>query len=205
MKGLKLKTGALCLEFANTADWHGSAHPQEKLRTYRDLVLWAQRIRLLTEQDTEKLLAEAERHPIDAQTALERVIVLREAVYRIFSAIAHHRPPKISDLALLNELLSRALAQLQLKPTPEGFGWAWVERAEALDWMLWPIVRSTADLLTSSDLSRVKECADDRGCGWLFVDMSKNRSRRWCDMESCGNVAKARRHYQRKRVKQAPR
>jgi predicted RNA-binding Zn ribbon-like protein len=61
--------------------------------------------------------------------------------------------------------------------------------------MLWRIVRSTTGLLTSEDLQRVGVCADDRGCGWLFYDTSRNRTRQWCSMRGCGNRAKAKRHY----------
>jgi len=61
------------------------------------------------------------------------------------------------------------------------------------------VVHDAAGLLTSEKLDRVEECADDR-CGWLFLDVSRNRSRRWCAMEDCGNRAKARRHYKRKRA-----
>ena len=69
---------------------------------------------------------------------------------------------------------------------------------DALECMLCPVVRDAADLLTSRELERVGRCADER-CGWLFVDTSRNRSRRWCSMESCGNRAKARRHYRKSR------
>jgi predicted RNA-binding Zn ribbon-like protein len=69
--------------------------------------------------------------------------------------------------------------------------------------MLWPILRSAAEVLTSEKRTRLGQCADDRGCGWLFLDTSKNRSRRWCDMEDCGNRAKARRHYLRERGRSA--
>jgi predicted RNA-binding Zn ribbon-like protein len=64
--------------------------------------------------------------------------------------------------------------------------------------MLAPIVKSAADLLLSDMLDRVKQCEGDP-CGWLFLDTSRNRSRRWCSMEDCGNRAKARRFYQRKK------
>ena len=69
--------------------------------------------------------------------------------------------------------------------------------------MLWPIVESAAELLTSERRSRIGQCADDRGCGWLFLDATKNRSRRWCAMGDCGNRAKARRHYLRTRGRRA--
>ena len=68
-----------------------------------------------------------------------------------------------------------------------------------LERVVWPVARSAADLLTSDLLSRVRRCEDDRGCGYLFIDTSRNRSRRWCSMESCGNRAKARRHYARQK------
>ena len=67
-----------------------------------------------------------------------------------------------------------------------------------MEWVLWPIVQSAADLLTTESLDRVRLCkAED--CGCLFVDASKNRSRRWCAMSDCGNRAKVRRHRQRLR------
>ncbi len=77
-------------------------------------------------------------------------------------------------------------------PTSAGYAWTWADDPNALDRMLWPLVRSAAELLVTGDLSRVRVCGGER-CGWLFVDTSKNRSRRWCDMQDCGNVAKVRR------------
>jgi predicted RNA-binding Zn ribbon-like protein len=77
------------------------------------------------------------------------------------------------------------------------FAWDWAEDPDSLDRVLWVVARSAGELLTSDQLDRVRQCADDRGCGYLFLDTSRNRSRRWCSMESCGNRAKARRHYQR--------
>ena len=53
--------------------------------------------------------------------------------------------------------------------------------------------------LTSEELDQVRECAGNT-CGWLFVDMSRNHSRHWCDMRDCGNRAKVRRYYQRRKT-----
>jgi predicted RNA-binding Zn ribbon-like protein len=66
----------------------------------------------------------------------------------------------------------------------------------------WWVARSAAELLTSKELTSVRECAG-YDCGRLFMDGTKNRSRRWCDMASCGNRAKGRRHYERRKA--APR
>jgi predicted RNA-binding Zn ribbon-like protein len=76
----------------------------------------------------------------------------------------------------------------------------WRGDESGLDGILWPILRSAARLLTDGDHSRLGQCADDRGCGYLFYDTSRNRSRRWCDMNSCGNRAKSQRHYARHRT-----
>src|SRR5207237_8218223 len=95
-----------------------------------------------------------------------------------------------------------ALAHARLAPVSAGYALHWpaAANAAALDRMLWPVAYSAADLLSTPELlGRVGECADDRGCGYLFLDMTKNRSRRWFDMKDCGNRAKARRHYERRK------
>lgn len=196
---LKLPDERLSLDFANTADWHASDHPVEFLTSYSDLVAWSQGVGILTDHQAKRLLKKAARRPGDATAVLERAIALREAIYQIFSAISHGRPPQAADLATFNAELSRVLAQSRIVSTAEGFAWDWAGAEEALDWMLWPVVHDAAGLLTSEELDRVGQCADDR-CGWLFLDTSRNRSRRWCSMENCGNRAKARRHYKRKRT-----
>jgi predicted RNA-binding Zn ribbon-like protein len=196
---LKLLGGQLSLDFANTADWHASDHPVEFLTSYSDLVAWGQHVGILTGHQAQRLLKKAARRPEDATAVLKRAIALREAIYRIFSAISRGRPPQASDLAIFNAELSGALAQSRIVSTAEGFAWDWTGAEEALDQMLWPVVHDAADLLTSEELDRVGQCADDR-CGWLFLDTSRNRSRRWCSMENCGNRAKARRYYERKRA-----
>ena len=96
----------------------------------------------------------------------------------------------------LNAVLAQALAQLRVVNTGEVFAWDWAGDDPTLDRMLWPIAQSAADLLTSDELGSVKQCS---GCSWLFVDRSRNHSRRWCDMRVCGNRAKARRYYERHR------
>jgi predicted RNA-binding Zn ribbon-like protein len=197
---LDLKEGWLCLDFANTTLWHASDHPTERLNSYADLISWAQHKGILTEHEISSLLRRAERHPKAAGAVLDRVITLRETIYRIFSAVAHGHPPKAGDLAVLNDALSRAMAQLQIKRVIDGFSWHWSGGQNALDRMIWPVVRSAVDLLTSEALDRVGECAAvDRGCGWLFLDQSKNHSRRWCDMAYCGNRIKVLRFHERRR------
>ena len=196
---LNLKAGRLCLEFANTADWHASDRPQESLTSYSELVAWSRRVSTLTDRDAEHLLQQAARHPLDAAAVLEQAIALREAIYHLFSAAAHGLPTAPTDLTILNAALAQAMARSKLIPANGTFAWDWGDD-DALDHMLWPVVWSAATLLTSQELRRVGECADGRGCGYLFLDKSRNRSRRWCDMKDCGNRAKARRFYQRRQT-----
>ncbi|UCF79086.1 MAG: ABATE domain-containing protein [Candidatus Eiseniibacteriota bacterium] len=191
----KLVGGELCLDFANTADWHASDSPHEQLRTYEDLVDWAIHSGILDKASGEQLLLEAARHPSAARGVLKRAVTLRESLYRIFVAAVAAQTPDAANLNILNEELARALRRLRLTCDCSRWAWDWKEDDRALDSMLWPVVRSAADVLTSHKHAKVGQCADDRGCGWLFLDLSKNRSRRWCAMEDCGNRAKVLRHY----------
>ncbi len=189
--------GALCLDFANTAEWHASGHPKEQLTGYSELLAWAKRQGILREEDVRALSQEALRRPQQATRVLRRAIELREAMYQVFSSLAHAKPAPLSALELVNAGLSQSLGRARLQAGPTGFIWGWADNPGALDRLLWPVMRSAAELLTSDLVAQVGECQDDRGCGWLFIDTSRNHSRRWCSMGGCGNRAKAHRHYQR--------
>lgn len=187
--------GVLCLDFANTADWHASDHPQERLKDYTDLVAWGVVAGLLSGEEAQASLKLAEEQPRVAKELYQRAIALREVLYRVFSAVAGGRLIAADDLAVLNDMLRQAYAHLELKATLQGVSLNWHSYTNGLERMFWQVIRSAVDLLTSDQLQRVGECADDRGCGYLFLDTSRNRSRRWCSMETCGNRAKAHRHF----------
>ncbi len=191
----------LCLQFANTAQWHASEHPKEKLKTYNDLVKWAILSEILSEKEAQELISKAEREPSRAEDVLKRALELREAIYHVFSDVSTGNPPSEKDIEVINLNLSKTMAQSRLVHTKDGFIWSTSREKGELDYMLDPVVRSAAELLTSDSLERVKECADDRGCGYLFMDKSRNKSRRWCDMTECGNRAKAQRFYQKRQKK----
>jgi predicted RNA-binding Zn ribbon-like protein len=212
----------ISLSFANTVEWHAGPDPKERLTSYSKAVRWAQKEGILSDAQAQDLLAAARARPADEAEALRRIIALREAVYRIFSAVAHRRPPDSDDLETLNAELADALPHLRLAAapaesdgeTPNGgapdkavaseqgvlqrFTWRWSGVEGHLTSFLWPVARAATALLTSPELVRVRECAGDP-CGWVFLDLSKNASRRWCDMADCGNRAKARRYRERKK------
>lgn len=201
---LTLSTGWLCLDFANTALWHASHKPKETLYSYDDLVGWTLKVGLITESEGKQLLKQASSDRHESEKIYYNATVLREAIYNIFSATAANHEPKADDLMTLNSHLSKALVHMQLTPGGQHFDWKWIDDGHSLDKILWPVVHSASTLLTSTDLIRVGECADDKGCGWVFYDKTRNRSRRWCDMKGCGNRDKVRRYYKKKTMEVKP-
>jgi predicted RNA-binding Zn ribbon-like protein len=194
---LRLVGGRLVLDFVNTVDCYTRAEPKDYLRRYTDLVIWGQHVDILTADTSRQLLQEAARRSTDAELIFTRAIALRWALYQIFSAAVDRRTLQTADLATVNITLAAAPTRSRIVQTSHGgYSWSWNVDANALDQILWPVVWSAADVLTSTDVARVGQCSGDR-CTWLFLDTSHNHSRRWCYMQDCGNRAKARRHYQR--------
>ncbi|MDA4129033.1 MAG: ABATE domain-containing protein [Thaumarchaeota archaeon] len=187
----------LCLEFANTVSWHSSDTPKEKLTEYSELVSWGIRVGLIGDSEGAALFQESRRDLSRAARVHRRAIALREAIYRIFRDVSDGRRPSSTDIDILNEAVSEAYGVLRIVGNESGFTWT-MAGEKGLDVLLWPVAKSAADLLTRGELGRVRRCANDvEGCGWLFIDTTKNGNRRWCDMSDCGNRAKARRYYQR--------
>ena len=169
--------GSLCLDFVNTVDPRHATPRQERLPDYAAVLDWARQAGIEASPAT----------PEDASRAHEEAIALRETLYAILAAVARGDAPPEDALRHLNGEIARRPRQIT-----SGFAWE-----PASDDVLAPIVWSAAELLTSGPLERVRECPGDDTCGWLFLDTSRNGSRRWCDMRTCGNRAKARRHYRR--------
>ncbi|NIM90174.1 MAG: hypothetical protein GTO17_04420 [Candidatus Aminicenantes bacterium] len=199
---LELLGGRLCLDFVNTVDWRGREIPQEYLYTYQDLIAWSRHVGLIKNREAKMLKQQADLHPLEAEKVLIRAVGLRETIYRLFSSTAEGVTASSKDLAAFNKYLSTTMRQSRIIKTIDGFIWDSDGNKDELDWILNPIVRSAADLLVSGDFKRVKRCADS-SCGWVFLDKSRNKSRRWCDMKDCGNRAKASRFYKRARLSQA--
>lgn len=192
-------SGQVCLDFANTMDWHASDHPTEWLNTYSDLVQFGWEAQLITTQEARELLAQAEKRPQEAERLIAEAREIREALYRLFAAARHPEDWNSDDLALLTTFWQRAVQSRRITAVEGEIRWEWQFKEGDLGCVLWPVVDAAVRLLDSDQRERVGQCADDRGCGFLFYDTSRNRSRRWCSMEGCGNRAKAHRHYARAR------
>ena len=190
---MDLVGGDISMDFVNTASARTGAELKERLIAYDDLVAWAERVELLGPARAARLRRAAGADPEAAAAVLEGARRLREVIYRTF---ASEKPARI-DLEALGAAAAEAAARRTLEPTSGGFAFGWRD-SDALEQILWPVALSAAELLTSEEGRRVKECAGEH-CNWLFVDQSRNRSRRWCDMRECGNRAKARRYVARQR------
>jgi len=199
MKKFQFVGGQLCLDFANTVGGTRAGAAREYLHSYADFLCWCREAGLVSASGAGAMRQKATRRSTDAAGVFQRALALREAIYRIFSSLAWQGAPDEADLEPLNEELCKAHVRLRVVSRKRGFGWEWAQGDAALDGPLGPIARSAADLLTSRELlARVRQCAGD-GCDWLFMDSTRNHSRRWCVMSDCGNRAKVRRHRQRRR------
>jgi predicted RNA-binding Zn ribbon-like protein len=137
------------------------------------------------------------RHGRAAARVHERAIKLRVAVYQVFRAIARRELPNRRDLEVTAREHLDGLRSASLSGDGGQVGWAW-DRDQP-DYPLAAIAVAAVELLTHCDPSRVKECPGAGDCGWLSLDLSRNRSRRWCSMEGCGSRVKMRRQYARRR------
>lgn len=193
----ELSGGHLCLDFVNT--WGDRGRPEtDGLQTYPQLLAFARQTSLINLEDQRGLESRALAEPSAALAAIQAARHLRESLYGIFSARAHDRSIPEQDLNRLNEALREAFPNLHLGLQEKALVWQWQRVGTALTSPLWPIARAAADLLTAAAPAPVKECGGAQ-CTWLFLDHSRGRSRRWCSMASCGNRAKASRHYHRVR------
>lgn len=195
----ELLGGALCIDFVNTADWRGSEARKERLHGFADLVRWAEQAGVLTPAVAERTRAAAERDPEGSARTLDEARRVRRVLNDVLRPFAEGEPPAPQALAAFNALLPLSLARLRVIADGGGMRWGWAGAPDDLACMLGPVVWSAATLLTSPERELVRACAGET-CRWLYVDRSRNHARRWCDMRSCGNRAKARRFQARKRA-----
>jgi predicted RNA-binding Zn ribbon-like protein len=179
----EVQSDPLCVRFVNTVDWRDDPiHRSDLLKSYSDLLRWARDAGAIPQSMAGKLAHEASRHPAAAQAAFAQAIVVRESLVAVLRAAVAGRQPPAADLQRFNTALGEAGAHLRLAGSQGAFRLEW-DSDNRLDRVLWPVVRSAADVVTSSDLQRLRIC-EGEGCGW-------------CNMASCGNRAKVKRFYQR--------
>jgi predicted RNA-binding Zn ribbon-like protein len=188
----------VCLDFVNTLDDRFSAEPKELLEQYVDLARFAEDTGVLGDLQVDRLMTRSMQRPEEAKRSLASAIQLREAISEIFYALARKKPVPAGALVILNQHVQEASQHLGLAPGKRHFEWKFEPDSYDLFAPLWPIARDAAELLASERLEYVRACAS-KTCEWLFLDESKNHRRRWCDMTKCGNRAKVKRFYTRKK------
>ncbi len=193
----ELTGGALCLDFVNTLEDRPLCR-LEHLFHYSDLLSWSLQAGVVSGSAAKRLARRSKQRVSAARQLFLDAIALRECLFRIFSKLAAGGGATAADLSTLNRWLVESSAHLQLIESGPGFNWDWIESKASLQRPLWPVARSAADLLTSDEAARVRECAAE-SCSWLFVDCCRTQKRRWCDMKTCGNRNKAKLYYQRHR------
>jgi predicted RNA-binding Zn ribbon-like protein len=193
---LRRLAGHPVLDFVNTIDPREGDERVDYLATYADLVEWARRGGIVSKDEARSMALSARHRPATAARAFTRAIRLREAAYAVFAAIAARRSVSGDELHALESAYRDAAPHAALVRRASRFQW---QLPRDLDLVRWRIARAAVALLESNDLARVKQCPGSADCGWLFLDHSKNASRRWCSMEGCGNRAKIRRFLTRQR------
>jgi predicted RNA-binding Zn ribbon-like protein len=180
----------LCIALANTRNWRHAEAPLERLNSYADVIELARRERLVDEAGVQRLEAQAARHPRVAEAELAALIALREAIFRGFSARAAGGRMVEADLAIVTGSFNAAVGALSLELCDGALVPRAHETRDALTMVRLQAAVSAIALLTAPHADKVRECADDRGCGWLFVDLTRNGSRRYCFSNECGNRAR---------------
>lgn len=184
----------LCLEYANTRFLRGTGAPTETLNKLDDVLEWCARQGALNAPAARALGQWWRTHPAKGDTAFAAAIAAREAIYRIFGAVAAGGSPAEADLGALARALGQAPQRTALRRANGGYVWEVGGLKATVAGVLAAVLWSAGDLLAGPKLARVRRCANEK-CLWVFLDESKSGTRRWCSMSSCGNRAKAHRHY----------
>ena len=196
--GFEYIGGDLSTDFVNTKSGRLEGAGHEHVQRYADVVEFVRLAGLLKAGEAKRLIAEAERRPDKATQIHRRAVALREATFRAYDRLIVEKEPAQVDLDVISREASEAMAHAQVLRTADGFEWSWAE-SDDLARPLWPIARASLDVLTSDeDRGLLRQCSDDT-CAWLFVDRTKNHSRRWCDMNTCGSRNKVREFRERRK------
>jgi predicted RNA-binding Zn ribbon-like protein len=194
----QLVAGHVALDFANTLDFRFDRKRLiNLLPTYERLLEFARQSGVISGQQARSLLSRTTRR--EASLTLKRAIELRETLDSLFRAVAMHRQPSKQRLRTFNRFLAEGHVPDTIVWQKADFVRTSRDLTATSDAPLWPIIDASAALLASHDRASIRECSEP-SCRWLFLDHSKNHSRRWCSMNICGNRSKVKRFRYRLRA-----
>lgn len=188
----------LCVAFVNTRYWRGSDAPTETLQDLAGALAWCTQANLINSAAAAKLERWASRNRDQGTRLFDEIVSNREIIYRLFVSIVSGSV-KPADIAWLSDQLEQSPLRTKVTDLKLGWGWQLPTAEPSFQNLFAPVLWSAGDLLVGSRLSTIRLCANTK-CRWLFLDDSKNGTRRWCSMSSCGNRAKAQRHYVKKQA-----
>ena len=193
---MRLVGGNLGLDFINSRSGPPVGAPDDDaLGSYDDLVTWAAYAGAITELEVQRLRRAATKDAPAAESVFARSLRIRDDLDHVFRALAHGRDAEAGVLERLRNDESDALRNAELAPGAP-FAWRW-DDDHSLARPLWPAVHAAIGMLLQGPLDRVKQCG---GCRFLFLDETKNGSRRWCSMDDCGTDEKMRRYVASRRA-----
>lgn len=193
----------MCLDYVNTASDHsGHAAEDDLAPGYVNLVSWCAQSGVLDDDDARRLLRAAAKDPREAAAVRKRAAALRTALYEVVRALMNGASPAPEALDTFNREHHHALAFGDFVAEGPRLAWRWQD-GPSLDRMLWPICHSAAQLLGGDDGASVRQCAAP-ACQNLFLDASKNGSRRYCSPATCGTADRVRRFRERRKSSQIP-
>jgi predicted RNA-binding Zn ribbon-like protein len=184
-------------DFLNTLDTE-NGFPLEKLPTLDDALTWFVDRGVIHHEGADRARAKVATQPAAAAKDLDRVRAVRDAMREVAEAIAEHRAPRASALNTVNRAL-HARQVIELVPAPDGCSVDHRHVGDPIDDALARLAEPLVSELTGGHPERIRVCASDT-CEWIFYDASRTGRRRWCDMSTCGNRAKAARHRARTRA-----
>jgi predicted RNA-binding Zn ribbon-like protein len=190
-----LGAGSLCLDFANTVSWRRSNAPIERLDTVADLASWSRQVGLITRSREQAIIGAAARHARQSSALLRDARRLREAIFEVLGSVSEGGPAPGEAFEQLQDWIHEAIGRSRLHRVDDRYRWKQDQHIDLRD-VLHSVALSCEALLRSDDVARIGRCSG-RDCRWLWIDRTKNRSRRWCDMAVCGNRTKVHRYHQR--------
>jgi predicted RNA-binding Zn ribbon-like protein len=199
MDSLRLDGGQPALDFVNTLGGLLDTTPkpwEEHLRSYDDLLAWSAKAGVLTGPEAERLEREGRADPRGAEAALRAALDLRELIYSVLRPLAEGAEPEREPLEALRVRAMEAERRATLVRDGDAYRRHWEQ--DELRSPLDPLAHAALELITAGPLDQLKLCGR---CRWLFLDRSRNHSRRWCSMESCGTDTKAERYVERRRAR----
>lgn len=180
----KVIGGELCFDFANTVSWRNREIPHEWLNSVENLATWCQLVGIFNEVESRQLIKELSISHGTIEKNLSLLQEFREVIFRLFSAIANNETPLKKDIKYLNNFASQRIGARKITYNKKAFFFELESTLTLFDKIIHKVFYSVTHMATHMDLSRANKC---KSCEWLFYDKSRNRSRRWCVMEDCGN------------------